>query len=318
MSDRQLLIIRKESPPAPISAEPPKLAASIPCEDLGLVVVDERDTTYTHAALCELVEHGAGVVICGRDHLPCGVLLPFGEHSQVVWRIGDQIGAGTPLKKRLWQRVIRAKIRAQASALPASAARECERLEKLAASVKSGDAGNHEAHAARVYWGAWLSACREIHGFRREATPGTHASPPNNFLNYGYAVMRAAVARALVGAGLIPGLGLKHRHRGNAFCLADDMMEPLRPIVDDAARRLFLRGERHLGQQQKAELLLVLTAKVRTGETTGPLMVSLSRYASSLAESFASGKAEAAEYLMIPTRIAETATPASDEDEECI
>ncbi len=313
LRDRQLLLLRKGEPRPPYPAHPRNLAGSIPVEDIGMVVVDEGQATYTHAALAALVERGAVVVICGDDHLPSGLLLPMAEHTEVVWRLKDQIEASRPLRKRLWSEVITAKIRAQAACLPfdpvGDAARE--QLLLLAQQVKSGDAENHEAQAARVYWQSWLGRFPEQADFQRVAggRGPSAGAPPNNFLDYGYAILRAGVARALVSAGLLPALGLKHRNRSNAFCLADDLMEPLRPIVDDVARQLFLSGERRLVQGNKARLLILMTAEVTTPGTDhraafkGPLMVALHRYAASLAEALRTGKAERDSTLLdIPVR----------------
>lgn len=295
--DRQLLLLRKEEPPRSLPAYPPNLAGSIPTEDIGMVLVDEQQTTYSHAALADLMDRGAVVVICGRDHLPSGLLFPMAEHTEVVWRLRDQIQASKPLRKQLWKSIVQAKIRAQAGALPDDERGRAARgaLLALGRDVKSGDTENHEAQAARIYWSAWLGrpVGVGVDGagtlFQRDASPGTDAPCPNNFLNYGYAVIRAAVARALVGAGLLPALGLKHKNRSNAFCLADDLIEPLRPLVDAAARELFCKGERVLSPHCKARLLLLLTAGVRDGTGTGPLSVVLARYAASLAMSLAKG-----------------------------
>ncbi len=199
---------------------------SIPCEDIGVVVVDQQQTTYTHSALSTLAKSDAVLVVCGRDHLPVGVLLPLADHTQVVWRINEQIGISRPLRKRLWKQLIREKIHAQALMLP-EACPARKKLLELSREVKSGDPSNVEAYAAKIYWANWLPEGT----FRRDSDlPGINA-----LLNYGYAILRAAMARSLVAAGLQPALGLCHSNRSNSFCLADDMMEPLRPLVDDRA-----------------------------------------------------------------------------------
>lgn len=256
-------------------------APTIPCEDVGVLVIDEPGTTVSHGALGALMQSGAVVVICGRDHLPAGLLLPTSTHSEVVIRLHEQIGAGKPLKKRLWKQLVAAKIRAQAANLD----RQCpkrRKLHALADEVRSGDPSNVEAHAAKVYWSAWLGILGEGKPFRRDPD----GDPPNNFLNYGYAVLRAAVSRALVGAGLHPALGLHHSNRSNAFCLADDLLEPLRPLVDARARQLFLAGADHLDQPAKASLLEVLVERVQTDDERGPLMVAIHRMVSSLAQCY--------------------------------
>ncbi len=290
--NNQLLVLRKLESPKPLPANPPNLAGSIPIEDIGMVVIDEPQTTYSHAALNALVESGAAVVVCGRDHLPSGVLLAMSEHSEVVWRLDDQIKASRPLQKQLWKKIIAAKILAQRDSISRRARPARDKLTGLARDVKSGDTENHEAQAARVYWQVWIAESIDplATDFRRDSSPGTSAPCPNNFLNYGYAVLRASVARALVGAGLLPALGIKHRNRANAFCLADDLMEPLRPAVDRAAKELFLQGARSLTQPVKGRLLLTMTAQAEDSSGTGPLSAMLPRYAASLAESFAVGK----------------------------
>jgi CRISPR-associated protein Cas1 len=253
----------------------PGLAASIPCEDIGLLMVDHASTTYSHAALARLIEFGAAVVICGRNHQPAGLLLPLGNHSQGVARLQEQIGASRPLRQRLWKQIVQAKVRNQAANLPAQSPAH-RRLLALAADVKAGDPANVEAQAAKVYWAAWLG---EESGFHRDLDGGDAV---NAQLNYAYAVMRAAVGRAVVAAGLHPALGVQHSNRANAFCLADDLLEPLRPFVDRTVRELHQAGKNVLNRETKAKLLALLTAAVRVGEQTGPLMVGLHRMAASL------------------------------------
>jgi CRISPR-associated protein Cas1 len=251
------------------------LAATIPCEDVGLRVVDHPQATFSHAALSRLMEFGAAVVVCGRNHLPSGLLLPLGNHSEGVARLQEQIRASRPLRKRLWKQIVRAKVRNQAANLaPDSVGRR--RLLALADEVKSGDPANIEAQAAKIYWGEWLGADS---GFRRDLDGGDAV---NAMLNYGYAVVRAAVGRALVAAGLHPALGIQHSNRSNAFCLADDLLEPLRPFVDRVVRGLHEEGAIELNRQTKAKLLGLLTATVRVGGQEGPLMVALHQTAASL------------------------------------
>jgi CRISPR-associated protein Cas1 len=201
----------------------------------------------------------------------------------------------------LWKQIVVAKIRAQARnidlALPAH-----RKLLALAGEVRSGDPSNVEAQAARVYWQNWLlsgsvpNSCSEELGtdplapgdalariFRRDP----EAAGLNGFLNYGYAILRAAIGRAIVAAGLAPSLGIHHRNRSNAFCLADDLIEPLRPLVDDRVRDLYRRGHESLTQPAKAELLDLLVLPMRLAEQTGPLMVMLHRMIASLARCYA-------------------------------
>lgn len=272
-------------------ADPRDPAASIPCEDIGLVVVDHPAVSYSHAALARLVEHGAAVLICGRDHLPAGMLLPLSEHSQIVWRMDEQLSAGRPLRKRLWQQIVVAKIRAQAAILPADAP-ERQKLLTLAREVRSGDPANVEAQAAKIYWSVWLGPGRP---FRRDPD----ADDLNALLNYGYAVLRAGVARAIVAAGLHPALGIHHANRANAFCLADDLLEPLRPLVDACVRELAGWNLTKVDARTKPSLLRLLAAEVSCGDSTGPLMVALHRMAASLANCFA----RTAKELTIPVAL---------------
>jgi CRISPR-associated protein Cas1 len=263
---------------------------SIPCEDVGIVLVDNPGTTYSHAALATFAESDAALVVCGRNHLPVAVLLPLSSHTEVVWRINDQISVSKPVRKRLWQQLVQAKIRAQGNNLPVgSPARK--KLMALARGVRSGDPNNTEAHAARVYWANYLPG----ETFRRD----WQQAGLNSLLNYGYAVVRAALARALVAAGLVPAIGLHHASRSNPFCLADDLVEPIRPLVDSRARELYLRGQDEVTPETKPELLKLLAEPVVIAGETGPLMVNLHRMVSSLVRCYR----REAHTLEIPTGI---------------
>ena len=428
--------------------------STIPCEDLGMVIVDHSQVSYTHSALAALVEHDAVVVVCGKNHLPAGLLLPMTDHSEVVWRLHDQIAVSKPLRKQLWRQIVQAKIRAQANNLPTGTP-ERTRLLELARTVRSGDVSNHEAQAARVYWSAWLSddeqgrsrmavtcltatpsACarnaidrEDAHAdgvgiigaqvevcasgpkgrdstAQSKATNGSDAlgnddrqdvSPEraklassahsglsvfpienpgrrgsaqadplcpglpspgpsgqgvnnilspnqqvgvssstangttrsrspfrrdangedeiNGLLNYGYSILRAAVARAIVMAGLHPAFGLQHCNRSNLFCLADDLMEPLRPLVDARVRGLVRLSQTELSPITKAALLQLLTQEATTGGEAGPLMVTLHRYVASLVKCYAgeSEPLEIPEYVPLPfdPKSVEAATPST-------
>lgn len=265
--NRQLLINRNGT-----------VVGRVPCEDIGVVLVDHPAATYTHSALAALAENGATVVVCGRDHLPAAMLLPLAGNSMIGPRQADQLAASVPLQKRLWQQIIRAKILAQADNL-ADDNPLAGKLADMATAVRSGDPNNLEAQAARHYWSAW----RPCDSFRRDPD----GQGLNGILNYGYAVLRAAVARAVVAAGLNPTMGIHHHNRSNSFCLADDLMEPLRPLVDDIARELWRSGCESLDPEAKASLLELLTSSVKMRSGVGPLMVSLHRYVASLVKCFA-------------------------------
>ena len=243
----------------------------VPVEDIGLLILDAPTTTYTHSVLTEVLAAGAAVIPCGSNHHPAGMFLPQ-QNTLQVQRVADQAAASLPLKKRLWKQIVRRKIRNQAFVLPKdSPARKA--LVELASHVRSGDPANVEAQAARRYWRAMFGD-----GFRRER----EGASPNNFLNYGYMAMRAAVARALCGAGLHPSLGLHHHNRSNTFCLADDLLEPLRPVVDRKVLNLHRAGAEELDRQVKYDLLSVLTEEVALAGATGPVMVALERVVASL------------------------------------
>jgi CRISPR-associated protein Cas1 len=211
--------------------------------------------------------------------LPSGLLLPLTTHTEVVWRLKEQIAVSKPTCKRLWKQIVVAKIEAQAGNLaPDDPSRR--RLLQLTGTVKSGDTTNVEAHAAKVYWSSWL---RPDAGFHRDPSA---TDPVNSMLNYGYTVMRAALGRALVAAGLHPALGLHHANRSNAFCLADDLLETLRPLVDGEVRDLHRHGQGELNRTTKQALLSLLTTTVTVADQSGPLLVALHRTVSSLVDCY--------------------------------
>ncbi len=255
-----------------------EIVASVPCEDLGAVVVDHPQTTYTHAALAKIADAGAVLVVCGRDHIPSAVLLPLADHSQIVWRLADQIAASKPLCKQLWRQLVVAKIRGQARNLGVGTPAR-NKLNGLAREVRSGDVVNREALAAKIYWSYWLDG----KSFKRDPILGGL----NGMLNYGYAIVRAAIARSLVAAGLQPSIGLHHCNRSNAFCLADDLIEPFRPMIDERVRGLWRQGYDEINQAVKAELLGVLNSPLRMSDQSGPMMVMLSRLVASLVRCYA-------------------------------
>lgn len=243
----------------------------VPLEDLGVLVLDCPTTTYTHSVLTRALAAGAVIVPCGRDHLPRGLFLPQ-ENTLLTQRLADQSAAPLPLKKRLWKQLVQAKIRHQAKSLPEGAPAR-RKLAALVSTVRSGDPANVEAHASRLYWPAMFGK-----RFRRRPD----GPPPNGLLNYGYMAMRACVARAICAAGLHPALGLHHHNRANPFCLADDLLEPIRPLVDVCVRDLAAGGCHEVNPQAKRELLGVLAATVEVAGARGPLMVGLGRTLASL------------------------------------
>lgn len=248
----------------------------VPCEDIGVLLIDHVATTFTHSVFLRLLHHGGVVVFCGTNHLPAGMLLPMENNELTARRMRVQAAAPLPLRKRLWKQIVRHKVRGQAANLDvAHPARK--RLLVMADEVKSGDPSNIEGQAARFYWPALLGA-----EFRRDPD----GLPPNNLLNYGYMVMRAAVARALVAAGLHPAFSLQHAHRNNAFALADDLVEVLRPSVDRAVLDLMRGGGGFIDREAKQKLLALLAEEVTLAGVGGPLMVQLHRMATSLLQCY--------------------------------
>ena len=253
--------------------------SSTPCEDIGVLLVDHQGVTYTHSVFIELLRCGAAVVLCGGDHHPSGMLLPIESNSVQTERFRQQIEAKEPVKKRLWKQIVRAKIKHQAKVVGKDSD-VYKSLMALRDRVRSGDPDNIEAQASRKFWPVYLQDVT----FRRDI----NGAPPNNMLNYGYMVMRAAVARALCSAGLLPSLGIHHRNRYNAFCLADDLLEPFRGFVESKVRDIYwdIGPVDGLEQSTKAKLLEILYEEVNIAGFKGPLMVGLHRTMASLQRCF--------------------------------
>ncbi|MBK1835630.1 type II CRISPR-associated endonuclease Cas1 [Roseibacillus ishigakijimensis] len=247
------------------------------CEDIGVLILQHPAISLSSALLHALLESGAVVIICNKKHLPAGLLLPTLTHTELVPRMMAQLQADLPARKQAWKAIIRAKITAQAHLLDDPFRKK---LLTLAQAVKSGDTENHEAQAARIYWPA-LFPERYRQGDKRDPKSESRF---NSLLNYGYAIIRAATARALVSAGLQPALGVFHHKRDNPFCLADDLMEPLRPLVDCAVKCLLATDsseEEALRPENRKVLLNLLTYTVTLDSQTGPLMATLPRYINS-------------------------------------
>jgi CRISPR-associated protein Cas1 len=251
-----------------------QVVGRIPIEDIGVLLLDTESATYSHAVVCRVLENGGVLVACDKSHHPCGLLLPSSNSLQVE-RLHQQIEASKPLKKRLWQQLVSAKIRHQASLMKDATLRK--RLRGYAAKVKSGDTDNREAVAARAYWPALLGK-----DFRRDR----EGNPPNNLLNYGYMALRALVARAVSAAGLHPSLGLHHVNRSNSFCLADDLLEPLRPLVDKEVRALSASGCEEVNKESKRALLGLLVETVEFDGNAGPLAIAVERMVASLVKCY--------------------------------
>ncbi len=251
---------------------------TVPIEDIGIVIIEHPQISLTMPTLQQLNTHNVAVIFCDEKHMPASMLLNLDGHHLQNELFRNQINSTQPLKKQLWQQTIVAKIRNQAALLKSKNI-DSGALLSLAASVKSDDSTNREGTAAREYWSRLFG-----NGFSRDR----YGDAPNNFLNYGYIVLRSAVARALVGSGLLPTLGIHHSNRYNAYCLADDMMEPYRPYVDNAVYELWQSGtdELILEKATKAHLLQVLSCDVNIGNVKRPLMVALSHTTASLARCF--------------------------------
>lgn len=258
-----------------------KEVASIPIEDIGVVVLDHPQVTMSQALLSELVLNNVAVLSCNEKHHPVGLFMPLAGNSLQSERFRIQIAASEPLKKNLWAQTVAAKVFNQADILE-QMGKDAKRLHALIPQIKSGDSDNIEGRAAKVYWDLLLGD----DDFVRER----FGKAPNPQLNYAYALMRAAVARALVSSGMLPTLGIFHRNKYNAYCLADDVMEPYRPFCDQLVLPMYYNGEftsEDLTTDQKAKLLGVLTSDVLIGGKKSPLMTAISRTTNSLFECFA-------------------------------
>lgn len=255
---------------------------TVPVEDIGVVVLEDRQITITNVALDALLQNNCAVVICDERHMPSGMLLPLEGNTIQSERFANQIEASLPLKKQLWQQTVQAKIRNQASVLKRLSGVEVGCMLVWANDVKSGDSDNLEGRAAAYYW---KNIFPQLPGFTRDR----EGEMPNNLLNYGYAIVRAVVARALVASGLLPTLGIHHHNRYNAYCLADDIMEPYRPYVDELVIKIMQSGADYgeLTTDLKRQLLVLPVTEVMIGGQRSPLMVAASLTTSSLCKCFA-------------------------------
>lgn len=272
-----------------------------PIEDLGFVVFEHPQITFSQSVMQLLAENNTAVIFCDNRYMPSSMLLHLDTNTVQTEIFRHQISASEPLKKQIWQQTIKSKIRNQAAVLDLSNASkvrnfgrvknetpqklgdfgkvEATALLHLAKNVKSGDSSNREGEAARRYWTALLGK-----DFKRDR----FGNSPNPALNYGYTILRAATARALSGSGLLPTIGVHHKSKYNAFCLADDIMEPYRPYVDLIVLEMLDSGMdcENLSTQEKAQLLQILSVDVQMGKKKRPLMIALSESTASLAKVF--------------------------------
>lgn len=256
-------------------------SATVPIEDIGVLLLESGQVTLTQQVLGALMANDAVVITCDASHHPNGIMLPVSGNSIHTAILGAQLEASVPFRKQLWQQTAKAKILNQAEVLE-RIGKEPAPMRRWAGDVRSGDSSNLEARAAKYYWEHFLP---DEMGFQRSP----EGTPPNNLLNYCYAILRAAVARALVSSGLHPALGIHHKNEYNAFCLADDLMEPYRPFVDWLVRSLVIGGEPidELSPALKKKLLSILTVDVSMEGEIKPLLLALSTTTKSLADCYA-------------------------------
>lgn len=252
-----------------------------PIEDIGLVVLDNKQITITSGVLETLLENNCSIITCDSKSMPVGLMLPLYGNTVQNERFREQLSASLPLKKQLWQQTIKAKIENQSAVLVNCLGEESRCMKVWADDVKSGDSENLEARAAAYYWKTLFA---DIDGFTRDR----EGISPNNLLNYGYAVLRAIIARALVSSGLLPTLGIHHHNRYNAYCLADDIMEPYRPYVDELVFGLVQQYGKNLELTRdiKAKLLTIPTLDVIISGKRSPLMIAASQTTASLYKCF--------------------------------
>lgn len=258
---------------------PEEKTATIPIEDIGVVVLDHQQISITHGALSALTQNNAAVITCDSKHLPIGLMMPLDGNTVQTERFADQIGASLPLKKQMWQQTVSQKIQNQAVVLKEMTGAEVRCMQVWAKEVRSGDPDNLEGRAAAYYWGKM---------FDTPWTRGRDGDWPNALFNYGYAVLRAIIARALVSSGMLPTLGIHHHNKYNAYCLADDVMEPYRPYVDRLVMQMLPNWpqEEEITTEMKKILLGIPVMEVNIDGRRSPLMVAASMTTASLYRCF--------------------------------
>ncbi|MBP3709790.1 MAG: type II CRISPR-associated endonuclease Cas1 [Treponema sp.] len=266
MKNKQLLIFNKET----------REETSVPIEDIGFIIIENNQVYISIPVINELTSNNAAVVFCNDKHLPFSMSLPLDCNSIQNQLFSVQIASSLPVKKKCWKLVIEQKIKNQAKVLEKYHINPIK-LNEYAKEVKSGDTTNREAIAAKLYWDLLI----DVDWVRTR-----FGDYPNNFLNYGYAVLRAATARALIGSGLLPTLGIHHHNKYNAYALADDMMEPYRPFVDDEVLDFVRENPEHkeITAAFKKKILCMLTRDVAIGTVMRPLMIALTMTSASLAK----------------------------------
>ena len=257
--------------------EMPTETRTVPVEDVGMVIIENQMISVTLPLLNELVDAGVAVVLCDKKGLPHAMLQNMDGHNLQGEFLRNQVEVGEVLRKQLWKQIVEAKIKNQ-SALLEKIHKKGDLLKPHYMNVKSGDSDNREGIAARLYWEAMFGD-----GFVRDR----NELGINSLLNYGYTILRAATARALVSSGLTPSLGIFHHNRSNAFPLADDLMEPYRPFVDEIVYHLCEEGKLELNKETKVELMGILSCDTFFPKVTRPLQIGLSITMASLAKCYA-------------------------------
>ena len=255
---------------------------SVAIEDIGIVIIDHQQISVTHGLMNALIDNNAAVLWCDSHHLPNGLVLPMSANHVFTEKLRYQLDASEPLKKQLWKQTVQAKIDNQAKVLALSG-RNTDNMKYWSDSVVSGDPDNYEARAAAYYW-------KNIFEENTQFTRHRFGDAPNNLLNYGYAILRAVVARSLVASGCLPALGIFHRNKYNAFCLADDIMEPYRPYVDllvlNILKEVSDDFDGELTKEIKQKLLQVPVIDIKIDGEGSPLMVGMQRTTASLMKCF--------------------------------
>jgi CRISPR-associated protein Cas1 len=255
-------------------------STTVPVEDIGVVILDHSQITVTHHLMHKLLENNCAFVTCDDRHMPLGMMMNLNGHTLQQERTEAQLAASLPLRKQLWAQTIEAKILNQAALLKMRGIKT-DNMVYWAGSVKSGDSENHEGRAAAYFW-------QNLFAPQLAFTRDQDGEAPNTFLNYGYAILRAITARSLVGSGLLPSLGIHHANKYNAYCLADDIMEPYRPFVDQIVTGIvdYQPHASEMTKEIKAKLLAVPSIDVTINGQSSPLMLAMQQTTASLAKCF--------------------------------
>ena len=280
LRNSQLVISKPDDGDLPSDEDLLNPVKTIPIEDIGVVILDNKRLTISSSAISALLDNNVALITCNEKSMPTGLMLPLESHSVQSERFKDQLRASLPLRKQLWQQTVEAKIMNQAAVLEYVTGVKAGNMLIWSREVRSGDSGNMEARAAAYYW---KNVFPELDSFTRDR----YNPYPNNFLNYGYAILRAIIARSLVASGLLPTMGIHHHNRYNAYCLADDVMEPYRPYVDKLVVDLMKEiKEKDLTRSIKARLLGIPVLDVMIDGHRSPLIIAATTTTASLYKCF--------------------------------